>query len=132
MPRPRPSRARRPIPHPLVPMQIRPISDLRNKSLEISKLAHKSNMPVFITRNGREDMVVLSLAAWEDLYVYPLLLEAELDEAMGDKGQPFDEVMDELDREFGFGKYKGKGTRKAGSSLKEARKKGSARNPRLS
>ncbi|MCD6023369.1 MAG: hypothetical protein K0Q91_285 [Fibrobacteria bacterium] len=108
MARPRSRHSHRVIPHPLVPMQIRPISDLRNKSQEISELAQKSNLPVFITKNGREDMVVLSMAAWEDLYVYPLLLEAELDEAMGDKGRPVEEVMNDFDRRFGFGKYERK------------------------
>jgi prevent-host-death family protein len=124
-----PRRTPRPIPHPLVPMLIRPISDLRNKSQEISELARKSKLPVFITKNGREDLVVLSIAAWEDLYVYPLLLEAELDEAMGDKGRPADEVMDELDKEFGFGKWKGR--RKAPARAQGTPKTGRARNPRL-
>lgn len=91
------------------PIVIRPISDLRNKSLEISKLANKHGR-VFITRNGREDFVVLSMAMWEELYVLPGLLEAEEDERNGDKGRPIEEVMDDLDRKFGYGKYKGKGT----------------------
>lgn len=101
MPRPRVPRR----PRPIVPMQIRPISDLRNKSQEISDLAHASNAPVFITKNGREDLVVLSLAAWEDLYVYPLLLEAELDEAMGEKDLDWDEAMDDLAKKHKLGKY---------------------------
>ena len=113
MPRSRFPRTPSPIPHPLAPIQIRPISDLRNKSQEISELAHKSNLPVFITKNGREDMVVLSMSAWEDLYVYPLLLEAELDEAMGDKDVGFDEAMDELARKHKVGKYAAKGATEA-------------------
>ena len=31
---------------------IKPISDLRNKSNEISKLANESNEPIYITKNG--------------------------------------------------------------------------------
>ena len=100
------------VPHPLTPIHIRPISDLRNKSQEVSELAHETNRPVFITKNGREDLVVLSMAAWEELYVYPRLLEAELDEAMGDKGRDFDEVMDELARKHGYGKYANAGSPK--------------------
>jgi hypothetical protein len=53
-------------------------------------------------------MVLLSVEQWEELYVYPLLLEAELDEAMGDKGRDGDEVLDELARKHGLGKYAGK------------------------
>jgi prevent-host-death family protein len=89
-----------------MPVHIRPISDLRNKSLEISRLAHKSKDPVFITRNGREDLVVMSMAMWEELYVYPLLLEAEEDEVKGDKGRPFAEVMRELRKKHGLGEFK--------------------------
>jgi prevent-host-death family protein len=91
-----------------MPIHIRPISDLRNKSLEISKLAHKSKSPVFITRNGRESLVVMSMATWEDLFVYPKLLEAEEDERNGDKGRPFDEVMDELAKKHGLGEWRRK------------------------
>jgi prevent-host-death family protein len=119
VPRPRRTTPHRPIPHPLVPLQIRPISDLRNKSNEISELAHKSNMPVFITKNGREDLVVLSLAAWEDLYVYPILLEEELKEAMGEKALDFDEAMDEIEKKLGIGKWRGK--KKAGRPKGERR-----------
>jgi len=88
-------------------MVIRPISDLRNKSLEISKLANKHGR-VFITRNGREDLVVLSMAMWEELYVLPGLLEAEAEEARGIPSIPVEEAMDALDRKLGYGKYKGK------------------------
>jgi prevent-host-death family protein len=43
---------------------IKSISDLRNKSNEISDLAHNSNEPIFITRNGEGDMVVMSMAKY--------------------------------------------------------------------
>jgi len=69
---------------------IRPISDLRNKSHEISKLAHESGEPVFITKNGEGDLVVMSLAAFERerarLELYGLLDEAEEDVRRGDRG----------------------------------------------
>ncbi len=41
---------------------IKPISDLRNKSNEISELAHNSNEPIFITKNGEGDLVVMSMS----------------------------------------------------------------------
>jgi prevent-host-death family protein len=69
---------------------IRPISDLRNKAREISDLVHKKDEPVFITRDGRGDMVVMSLAAWERQEarseLYRLIDEAEADERAGDTG----------------------------------------------
>ncbi len=69
---------------------IRPISDLRNKANEISRLCHETGEPVYITKNGEGDLVVLSLAAWEReearLELYRLLDEADADERSGDKG----------------------------------------------
>jgi len=35
--------------------------DLRNKANEISELAHKSSEPIFITKSGEGDMVVMSI-----------------------------------------------------------------------
>ncbi len=70
--------------------RIRPISDLRNKSQEISKICHDTGEPVFITKNGEGDLVVMSLAAYERdqarLELYRLLGEAEEDLRSGDRG----------------------------------------------
>ena len=38
---------------------IRPSSDLRNRYNEISEFCNKYNEPVFITKNGTGDLVVL-------------------------------------------------------------------------
>lgn len=46
---------------------IRPVSDLRNNFTEISKLVHETKQPVFLTKNGFGDMVVLSMEAYENL-----------------------------------------------------------------
>jgi len=46
---------------------IKPISDLRNKSNEISELARNSNEPIFITKNGEGDLVVMSMAHYSKL-----------------------------------------------------------------
>lgn len=45
--------------------QIRPSADLRNKYNEISKLCHERNEPVYITKNGYNDLVILSNEAYE-------------------------------------------------------------------
>ncbi len=69
---------------------IRSISDLRNKSHEISRLCHRTGEPVFITKHGVEDLVVVSVAAWERekarAELYALLDEAERDRRAGDAG----------------------------------------------
>ncbi len=44
--------------------QIRPITDLRNTN-EISDLYHKQNEPIFITKNGYGDLVVMSIETYE-------------------------------------------------------------------
>ena len=46
---------------------IRPVSDLRNNFAEISKTVHETAQPVFLTKNGFGDMVVLSMEAYESL-----------------------------------------------------------------
>ncbi|THF76253.1 type II toxin-antitoxin system Phd/YefM family antitoxin [Cohnella fermenti] len=44
---------------------IKPISDLRNNFNYISEICHKEGEPVFITKNGHEDLVVMSHAFYE-------------------------------------------------------------------
>lgn len=46
---------------------IRPVSDLRNNFAEISRTVHETAQPVFLTKNGYGDMVVLSMEAYEKL-----------------------------------------------------------------
>ncbi len=79
---------------------IKPISDLRNKANEISDLAHKVDEPIFITRNGEGDMVVMSLAQYSKLKLkvdlYSKLAVAQGQRAAGDKGRPLAQVMKEL------------------------------------
>lgn len=47
-------------------IQIRPVSDLRNKFTEIEKVTQKGE-PVFLTKNGYGSMVLLSLEAYSAL-----------------------------------------------------------------
>jgi len=79
---------------------IKPISDLRNKANEISDLAHRSNEPIFITRNGEGDMVVMSLAQYSKmqlkLELFSKLAVAQSQRAQGDKGRPLSQVMKDI------------------------------------
>ena len=76
---------------------IKPISDLRNKANTLSELVHKSNEPVFITKNGEGDMVLMSLAHYgkmeRRLELYEKLSVAEAQVAGGDRGRPLSRVM---------------------------------------
>lgn len=58
--------------------QIRPITDLRNTT-EISELCHKKKEPVFITKNGYGDLVVMSIEAYEEM-----LETSEIDRAINE------------------------------------------------
>jgi len=84
---------------PAVPM-IRPVSDLRNKFGDISKEIHKTNEPVFLTKNGRGDMVVMSIEAYEqnlfESEIYVKLKEAEFQAESTKKRYTHEEVMSEL------------------------------------
>lgn len=79
---------------------IKPISDLRNKSNEISKLARDSNEPIFITKNGEGDLVVMSMAYYSKLQLKLELLSrlsaAQKQIAQGDKGKTLKQVMVEI------------------------------------
>jgi prevent-host-death family protein len=44
--------------------QIRPITDLR-KTTEISEICNAKKEPVFITKNGYGDLVIMSIATYE-------------------------------------------------------------------
>ena len=46
---------------------IRPCADLRNNYNEISKLCHATNEPIYITKNGYGDMVIMSIENFEGL-----------------------------------------------------------------
>ena len=65
-------------------INIRPVSDLRNKYPEIEKLVLKENEEVYLTKNGYGSMVVMSLEKYSKLMSdleYMEYIENELDEA---------------------------------------------------
>ncbi len=57
-------------------IEIRPVSDLRNKFTEIENVVHKGS-PVYLTKNGYGSMVVLSLETYSRL-VDPLEYDLDL------------------------------------------------------
>ena len=65
-------------------INIRPVSDLRNKYPEIEELVLKENEAVYLTKNGYGSMVVMSLEKYSDLMnekEYEEYIENALDEA---------------------------------------------------
>ena len=76
---------------------IRPVSDLRNNFAEISRDVHETRQPVFLTKNGFGDMVVMSMDAYENLQfdseVYFKLKEAEREAELSNKRFSSKEVL---------------------------------------
>ncbi len=79
---------------------IRPISDLRNNFTSISKTVHSDNEPVFLTKNGIGDMVVMSLDYYEKqlarIELYQKLNEAREEILNGAKGKDARTLVREL------------------------------------
>ena len=84
---------------------IRPSSDLRNKYNEISEFCHTYNEPVFITKNGTGDLVVLSNAEYERLagkHEMRRLLEEGFAAMKEGGGRPASDVFGSIEKEFGL------------------------------
>ncbi len=87
--------------------QIRPVSDLRNNFADISKTVHETAEPVFLTKNGYGDMVVMSIETYEyKLFkgeIYLKLKEAEMEASSLKKRYSHNEVFSGLRSELSSG-----------------------------
>ncbi len=83
---------------------IRPIRDLRN-TLEISELCHSIDEPVFITKNGYSDMVIMSSEVYDEL-VAAIDVFTRISKSLDDiaKGNVFDgeEVLKEMRKKYSY------------------------------
>ena len=79
-----------------------PVRDLKDTN-RISELCHKEMRPVFVTKNGYGDMVIMSMAYYEEAIgrnaIYAKLEEARADVAAG-RVKPMSEVMNRLRSKF--------------------------------
>jgi PHD/YefM family antitoxin component YafN of YafNO toxin-antitoxin module len=82
---------------------IRPSADLRNNYNEISAFCHQYDEPVYITKNGRGDLAVLSIEAYEmlcgKLELHQLLMEglkAEKEGLLYDADAVFSEIASRI------------------------------------
>ena len=80
-------------------LEIRPIKDLRNTT-EISEACHKSEEPIYITKNGYGHLVVMSMETYEKKLakadLYEKLAEAENQIENGDKLLDAEDVFKRL------------------------------------
>ncbi len=79
--------------------EIRSSAELRNRYNEISTFCHEYAEPVFITKNGKGDLAVMSIEKYEDLAGrlerYGLLQDGLEDVAEG-RTRPLSEAMANL------------------------------------
>ena len=80
--------------------QIMPISELRNNFTELSKIVHETTEPIYLTKNGYGDMVVMSIEAFEkrqiEQSIFIKLKEAELEALTSEVRFDFDDVSKEM------------------------------------
>ena len=80
--------------------RIRPVSDLRNNFAEISRVVHETGEPVFLTKNGYGDMVVMSIEAYEarqfESEIFHKLKEAQIEAKSTDIRYSHEEVLSGL------------------------------------
>lgn len=80
-----------------------PIRDLR-KTTEISELAHKTREPIFVTRNGYSDLVVMSSETYDRFAqierVDDIIRNAEIEAANGAELITVDQAFDMLDKKY--------------------------------
>lgn len=85
-------------------IHIRPVSDLRNKFSEIEKIVSQGQ-PVFLTKNGYGNMVVMNLEQYSKINSYRKYVDAKLAEVKEHENEEGawlteDEVFDDLMRKY--------------------------------
>lgn len=84
--------------------RIIPIKDLKNTG-EISQMCHSADEPIFVTKNGYSDMVLMSNATYDSLIerirLYQLLAESEKDVEDGNLIDA-DDVFAEMRQNYGY------------------------------
>ena len=82
---------------------IRPSADLRNSYNEISEFCHEYSEPIFITKNGKGDLAVMSIEVYEalkgKLELYALLEKGLHDDRNGNVIS-FSEGLDDIRKEI--------------------------------
>ena len=67
--------------------QIIPIKDLKNTS-EISEMCHKTDEPIYVTKNGYGDMVIMSMEIYESVMQrFSMYKDIEVSEKQIETGQ---------------------------------------------
>ncbi len=77
-------------------MTILPLTSLRNQYNEISEKCKQTGEPIYLTKNGKGELVIMSLEAYEKqltlLKIKEKLLDIELEQKSGAKSYSLDEL----------------------------------------
>ena len=78
---------------------IKSSADLRNGYNDISNFCHKYNEPVFITKNGKGDLAVMSIETYETMVskfeLYNLIQDG-LDDVTSGNTRPFSDAIADI------------------------------------
>lgn len=89
-------------------MTILPLTSLRNKYSEISKRCKQTGEPIYLTKKGEGDLVIMSVEAYERqltlLKLKERLLDIELEQKTGAKYYSLDELDSTLRKIVNNGK----------------------------
>lgn len=82
---------------------IMPIKDLR-KTSELSDIAHREQEPIFITKNGYSDLVVMSSELYDRFArsnrIDQAIFESEREMEAGGESIDLDDAFDRLNRKY--------------------------------
>ena len=84
--------------------QIIPIKDLKNTS-EISEMCHKTDEPIYVTKNGYGDMVIMSMEAYENsMCQFSMYKDIEISEKQIANGQVKDArtALQDIRKKYGL------------------------------
>ena len=85
-------------------MQIKSSTTLRNDYVTISSLAHQTQEPIYITKNGEGDLVVMSVEAFtqrEKMLTHrEMVLAAELSRLSGEPTYTVEDIRGKLKEKY--------------------------------
>jgi PHD/YefM family antitoxin component YafN of YafNO toxin-antitoxin module len=91
---------------------IKPSSELRKNYNSIAEICRTQKKPVFLTRNGEGDTVLMDMETYsrreEDLSLAERLFQAEMDRLAGIKGYSVEEFRENMEKAIAQGAQDGK------------------------